>query len=40
MEQPLFALRLLVLVVITSELIARECAVKCKLGEGKATIAH
>lgn len=36
----LFALRLSVLVVITSELIARGCAVKCKLGEGKGTIAH
>lgn len=35
MEQPLFALRLSVLVVITSELIARGCAVKCKLGEWK-----
>lgn len=40
MEQFLFALRLSVLVVITSELIARGCAVKCKLGEGKGTIAH
>lgn len=40
MEQPLIALRLSVLVVITSELIARGCAVKCKLGEGKGTIVH
>lgn len=35
MEQPLIALRLWALVVITSVFIARGFAVKCKLGERK-----